>query len=232
VNAEDIHETVKEAMKERGRFSEIQLSGGMDYGGEEPFDDEVDRYIRVLRAVGRNFRGRFSSQLMAPAYTKKQLKRLHDETGLTSYCPNIEVWDEEKSNWLCPGKNRVVGRSEWIKRTLDAVEIFGKGFVSTQIVAGAELAAPYGFKSVDEALASNFQACEFYAKHGVAFISAIWRPHGASALGKQPMQPLDYYIRLARGLREIRKGYGVSVDNEDYKRCGNHPDMDLERIEE
>jgi hypothetical protein len=231
VNAEDIRETVGEAFREPGRFSEIQLSGGMDYGGKETFDDEVDRYVRVLQAIGRNFEGRFSGQLMAPAYTKKQLKRLRDETGLTSYCPNIEVWDEEKSKWLCPGKNSLVGRREWIERTLDAVEIFGKGFVSTQIVAGAELASPYGFKSVDEALESNFQACEFYAKHGVAFLSAIWRPHPASVLGRQPMPPLDYYVRLARGLKEIREGYGVSVENENYKRCGNHPDTDLERAD-
>ncbi|MDR3280241.1 MAG: hypothetical protein LBT23_07000, partial [Synergistaceae bacterium] len=151
MNQEDIYETVREALKERGRFSEIQLSGGLDYGGNELFDNEVDRYIRVLRAIGRNFKGRFSSQLMAPAYSKKQVKRLYDETGLTSYCPNIEVWDEEKSKWLCPGKNKWVGRQEWINRTIDAVEIFGKGFVCTQVVAGAELASPHGFKSIDEA---------------------------------------------------------------------------------
>jgi len=227
----DIYETVREALKERGRFSEIYLSGGLDESGKELFDNELDRYIRILQAVGRNFRGRFSSQLMAPAYSKRQVKRLYDETGLTSYCPNIEVWDEEKSNWLCPGKSRLLGHKEWVKRTLDAVEIFGKGYVYTQVVAGAELAAPYGFKTIEEALESNFQACEFYAKNGVIFLSTIWRPHHASRLGRQQMPPLEYYIRLARGLYQIRREYGLSADNDDYKHCGNHPDSDLERMD-
>ena len=94
VNCQDIYETVREAVREPGRFSEIYLSGGSDFGGDPPFETEVERYIQVLQAIGRNFSGRFPSQLMAPAYPKKQLKRIYDQTGVTSYCPNIEVWDE------------------------------------------------------------------------------------------------------------------------------------------
>lgn len=228
---QDLYETVAQALQEPGRFSEIYLSGGMDFGGKQPFDAEVDRYIRLLQAIGRNFSGRFSSQLMAPAYTKAQVRRLWEETGLTSYCPNIEVWDKEKFQWLCPGKSKWIGHDEWVRRTVDAVEIFGKGNVYTQVVAGAELASPGGFASVEEALESNFAACEFFAKNGVIFLSTIWRPHHASRLGAQPMPPLDYYLRLAQGLHQIRREYGLVTKNDDYKHCGNHPDSDLERAD-
>lgn len=231
VDPEDIYETVREALSERGRYSELYLSGGLDFGGAEPFDDEVDRYIRILKAVGRNFKGRFSSQLMAPAYTEKQVRRLYEETGLTSYCPNIEVWDKEKFAWLCPGKEKWIGRDEWIRRTLDAVGIFGRGNVYTQVVAGAELASPNGFGNMEEALASNFEACEFFSKHGVVFLSTIWRPHRSARLGMQPMPPVEYYVRLAKGLHDIRKSYGIVTYNDDYKHCGNHPDADLERVD-
>jgi hypothetical protein len=231
MNTDDIYETVRAALRENGRFSMIGLTGGTDYGGKELFDDEVDRYIRCLQAIGRNFNGRFTSQLMAPAYTKKQLRRIYDETGLTSYSPNIEIWDEEISKWLCPGKHRWPGHSEWIRRTVDAVEIFGKGNVSTQVVAGAEMAQPYGFQTVSEALKSNFEACEFYAKNGVVFLSMIWHPHRACRLGKREMAPLDYYIELVKGLHAIRKSYGLRAGDEDYKHCGNHPDSDLERLD-
>jgi hypothetical protein len=231
VEPDDIYETVRCALREPGRFSIITLTGGMDYSGKEVFDNEVDRYIGALQAIGRNFRGRFASHLMAPAYSKKQLKRLYDNTGLTSYCPNIEVWDEKISKWICPGKNLWPGREEWIRRTLDAVEIFGENKVYTQVVAGVELAQPHGFKTVDEALESNFQACEFYAKHGVIFVATLWRPHTSSALGKQPAPPLEYYLRLAQGLYEIRGRYGLSGDMDDYKRCGNHVDTDMERLD-
>jgi hypothetical protein len=229
VNPEDIYETVREVLKEPGRISEIYLTGGLDYSGEPMFENEVNRYIRALQAIGRNFKGRFSSQIMAPAYSKEQLRRIYDETGLTSYCPNIEVWDDAVSKWICPGKNRWPGNKEWIRRTLDAVEIFGWGHVYTQVVAGVELCQPHGFKTEDEALASNLEACEFYSKHGVVFVSTVWRPNKHASLGEQPIPSLDFYVRLTRGLHEIRKSYGLTADNDDYKHCGNHADADLER---
>ena len=99
------------------------------------------------------------------------------------------------------------------------------------MVAGAGRAGPWGFETVDEALKSNLEGCEFFAKNGVIFLSTIWRPHRASRLGYQPMPPLDYYIRLAKGLHEIRKSYGLLSTNDDYKHCGNHPDSDLERLD-
>lgn len=231
VNCEDVYETVREALKEPGRFSEIYLSGGTDFSGEPPFSEEIDRYIRVLQAIGRNFNGRFSSQLMAPTYKKQDLQHIYNETGLTSYCPNIEVWDKELFQRLCPGKEAWIGHDEWLRRTLDAVEVFGKGKVYTQIVAGAELAKPGGFATVDEALKSNFEGCEFFARHDVICLSTIWRPHKASRLGFQPMPPLEFYVRLAKGFHEIRKSYGLISTNDDYKHCGNHPDSDLERMD-
>ncbi len=231
VDCGDVYETVREALKEPGRFSEIYLSGGTDFGGEPPFSREVERYIRVLQAIGRNFSGRFSSQLMAPAYSRKVLEHIYKETGLTSYCPNIEIWDKKLFQKLCPGKEQWIGHDEWVRRTVDAVEVFGRGKVCTQVVAGAELAGPWGFETVDEALKSNLEGCEFFAKNGVIFLSTIWRPHRASRLGYQPMPPLDYYIRLAKGLHEIRKRYGLLSTNDDYKHCGNHPDSDLERLD-
>lgn len=229
VNIDDIRETVQEALKEPGRFSELYLSGGTDYSGEPAFSNEVERYIRVLQAIGEPFSGRFSAQLMAPAYPLEMVKRIYEETKITSYCPNIEIWDKELFARLCPGKAKWIGRDAWIRRTVDAVEVFGAGKVCTQIVAGAELAKPNGFTDTERALASNLEACDFFSHHGVLFLSTIWRPHRAARLGWQEMPPLEYYVRLALGLREIRASYGLRATNDDYKHCGNHPDADLER---
>lgn len=232
VDSEDIYETVREALKEPGRISQINLTAGADYSGEPAYENEVNRYIKVLQAIGRNFKSRrFPSQLIAPAYTKKQIKRIYDETGLSSYCPDIEVWDEKLFKWICPGKEKWLGRNYWIKSALDAVEIFGKGNVYTNFVAGVELAKPYGFKTIDEALKSNFDACEFFAKHGVIYLSLVWRPWKSSKFAGQKQVPLEYYVRLVKGLHDIRKANGLTSDNDDYKHCGNHGDSDLERID-
>lgn len=231
VNPEDIRETVREALKEPGRYSELFLSGGSDFTGEPPFQREEERYIRVLQAIGAEFSGRFPSQLMAPAYPKEVLQRIFDQTGVTGYCPNIEVWDKALFQRFCPGKDKWVGYDNWIQRTVDAVEVFGRGNVCTQVVAGVELSSPYGFSSMEQALDSNFEGCDYFARHGVIFLSTIWRPHRATRLGFQPMPPLEYYVRLAKGLHEIRRSYGLLNTNDDYKRCGNHPDSDLERMD-
>ncbi|TAK35379.1 MAG: hypothetical protein EPO21_06420 [Chloroflexota bacterium] len=232
LNLDDIHETVKEALKEPGRFSQVNLTAGADYSGSEPFENEVNRYIAVLQAIGRNFTSRrFPSQLIAPAYTKKHIRRIYDETGLSSYCPDIEVWDERLFKWICPGKDKWVGRDNWIRATLEAVDIFGWGNVYTNMVAGVEMAQPHGFKTVDEALKSSFEGCEFFAKHGVQMLSLVWRPWGASEFRGLKQPPLEYYVRLVQGFHDIRKAYGLSPDNDDFKHCGNHGDSDLNRID-
>jgi len=231
VHPEDLYETVREAIKEPGRFSQINLTAGTDYSGDVPFENEVERYIEVLQAIGRNFKTRrFPSQLIAPAYSKQQVKRLYDETGLSSYCPDIEVWDKELFKWICPGKEKWYGRDYWVKSALDAVEIFGKGNVYTNFVAGVEFAQPHGFTSIEQALDSNFEACEYFAKNGVVYLSIVWRPGRGTGLAGQQQPPLEYYVRLIRGLVEIRKHYGLASDNDDFKHCGNHGDSDLERL--
>ncbi len=231
VEAQDIYETVREILKEPGRVSEIYMTAGADYEGQPPFEQEVDRYVEILQAIGRNFKGRFSSQLMAPAYSKAQYKRLHERTGLTTVCPNIEVWDERLFKWICPGKERFVGREKWIRNTVEAVEVFGRGNVYTQVIGGVELAKPHGFKTEDEALESNFEACEFYSRNGVIFVSVVFGPARSSVFHDQKRPSLEYYVRLVRGLREIRRKHGLTADNDDYKHCGNHADADLERVD-
>ncbi|RMF92906.1 MAG: radical SAM protein [Candidatus Schekmanbacteria bacterium] len=228
----DIRETVAEALKEPGRFSMITITGGADPEGEEPFDSELNRYINVLQAIGENFKSRrVPTQLVCCAMTRKQIKKLYNETRLLSYCPDIEVWDKEKFQWICPGKEKFIGYDNWVRSMLDAVEFFGKGNVCTNIVAGCEMSKPYGFETEDEALKSIFQGAEFLAKNGVAMLALVWSPSKGSVFQDQKQPSLEYYIRLAQGLHDIRKAYGIKVDTDDYKHCGNHGDSDLSRID-
>jgi len=232
LNSRDIYETVREALKEPGRFSQITITGGADPGEDGTFDSETERYIEVLQAIGENFSGRrFPSQLLSCGLSKKQLKRLYSETGLLSYCPDIEVWNNKLFSWICPGKEKFIGWDGFVRSMLDAVEIFGKGNVYTNIVAGCEMAEPHGFKTMDEALKSNFEGCEFLAKHGVAMMSLVWKPVKGSKLYGRKQPPLEYYVRLVKGLHDIRAAYGLEVHSDDFKHCGNHADSDLCRID-
>ena len=231
VNLDDIEETVREAVREKGRFTSIFLTGGTILDGEELLDDEVTLYIEILQRVGKNFGGkRFPSQLIGTAFNTKQLRRLHDETGLMSYTADIEVLDPELFDWICPGKSARIGYQEWKDRLFAAADIFGRGYVNTGLVAGVELAAPRGFRSEDEALGRMLEEAEDFCRQGVSPVACVWTVAPGSIFFRQKAPSLDYYIRLARGLDALRRKYHISIDMDNYRRCGNHPDTDLSRI--
>ncbi len=230
LNPQDVSETVREALKEKGRFTSFCLTAGSILKGKELFDLEVDYYVETLKAIGENFSTKkFPSQLIGSAFNLRQLERLYNETGLTSYTSDIEVFGECVFNWVCPGKAKWVGYEEWKRRLVDAVDIFGRGNVGTGLVAGAELVQPGGYKSEDEALDITLSEAEALAQKGVTTVYIVWVPRPLSVFKDEQNASLEYYVRLAQGLHDIRKKNGLSVDFDDYRRCGNHPDTDLAR---
>ena len=194
-------------------------------------DEEVNLYIDILKRVGKNFGNRrFPSQLIGTAINQKQLQRLHDETGLMSYTADIEVLNAELFQWICPGKAARIGYEQWKERLYQAVDIFGRGYVNTGLVAGVELARPNGFSSEDEALEKVLAEAEELAKNGVSPVGCVWTVAPGSIFFRQKTPSLEYYVRLAKGLDELRRKYQIPVDMDNYRRCGNHPDTDLSRI--
>jgi hypothetical protein len=229
---EDVRETIAEAIKEPGRFTNFCLTAGSVTKGAEIFDQEVAFYIELLQSIGSLFKTRkFPSQLIASAFNERQLARLYEETGLSSYTSDLEVLNEDLFNWICPGKARRVGYQEWKNRLVRAVDIFGRGNVGTGLVGGVELARPNGFKTEAEALSSTLAEADWLADRGVTTVYIVWVPRPGSAFNDQKAPSLDYYIRLAQGLQDIRASHGLSVDFDDYRRCGNHPDSDLARLQ-
>jgi hypothetical protein len=229
---QDIAETVGEAIKQPGRFANILLTGGSIIQGNEPFDDELNNYIEILQAIGTKFSTKkFPSQLIATAMTERQLARLYEETGLMTYTADIEVLNEEKFNWICPGKANWVGYQEWKRRLYGAVDIFGRGNVNTGLVGGVELAKPNGFKNEIDALKATLEEAEVLAEHGVNSVYCVWNTLPGTVFHNQVIPSLEYYVNLSVGLQLIREKYALPIDIDNYKRCGNHPDADLARVQ-
>ncbi|MFT8890137.1 MAG: radical SAM protein [Ethanoligenens sp.] len=227
----DVYETVHEALKERGRYTYIKMTAGSILTGKELFDDEVEMYIKILKAIGDNFKTRrFPSQMISSSFNERQLERLYNETGIMNYTSDMEVLNPEKFAWICPGKEKVLGYHEWKNRIIRAVDIFGRGHVDTGIVGGVELAQPNGFATEDIALQYTLEEAEDFAAHGVFAVACVWVPYPGSPFEKQQSPSLEYYVRLAEGLDRIRRQYNLPVDMDDYRRCGNHPDTDLSRV--
>jgi hypothetical protein len=227
-----ISETVKEALKEKGRFSSIMLSGGSILSGKELLDDELDGYINLLKVIGENFEEnkRFPSQLIATAFNERQIERLYNETGLMNYTADIEVLDEEKFNWICAGKAVHIGYEEWKRRLYYAVDVFGKGNVNSGFVLGVELATPKGFKSEDESFKRITETAQELAEHGVGLSANIWRAASGSIFANQKTPTLEYFIRSLNEFDKISRKYKLGRYIDDYRRCGMHPGNDLLRI--
>ncbi len=227
----DVYETVREALKQPGRFGYIKMTAGSILSGEELFDDELEMYIELLQAIGENFSTRrFPSQVIASAFNERQLARLHEETGASTFTSDIEVLNEDKFAWICPGKHQRLGYQEWKRRIFAAVDIFGRGNVNSGTVGGVELGKPNGFATEDEALAAVLEEAEDFAQHGVPVVHCVWVPYPGSAFQGQRSPSLEYYVRLSKGLHGLRVKYGLGIDMDDYRRCGNHPDSDLDRV--
>lgn len=228
----DVTETVEEALKQKGRYASFHMTAGSTLSGKEIFDDEVDLYIKTLKAAERVIDAKkFPVKLVASAFSKKQLQRMYEETAITTYTTDLEVLNKNLFGWVCPGKNRLVGYDEWKHRLYDAVEIFGRGNVDCGIVGGVETAQPNGFDDEQEALNNVLTEAEEIASHGVSFADCVWNTLPGAIFMKQKTPSLEYYVQLALGLAEVRRKNGLNIYTDDYRRCGNHPNTDLARID-
>lgn len=225
-----LREAFAEALKQKGRFTSIMLTGGSILSGKELLDDELESYIRVLKMLGEFFKTRrFPSQLISSAFSERQLERLYEETGLSMYTTDIEVFNEDKFNWICMGKANKIGYQEWKRRLIAAVDIFGKGNVSSGAVLGVELATPNGFTSEDEAFKAVTEEAESIISHGIALAANIWRPAPKSVFQNQNTPSLDYFVRVYREFDRLQRKYCPNPYTDDFRRCGAHIGLDLMR---
>jgi hypothetical protein len=171
---------------------------------------EADFYGRYAQAIEERFPGRWIGKVVAQALPRADVQRYKDY-GISIYHPNYEVWDARLFSIICPGKERYVGRSEWHRRILDAAEVFGPRYVIPNFVAGVELARPFGFTTVEEAIASTVEGLDFFMSRGITPRFTTWCPEPATPLGRDNPEgaPLEYHVRLLEAYRETLERHGL-----------------------
>jgi len=207
-SVEEVMEALERVAAVDGDSKAYTVTGGSITGTLEG-KSEIDFYIRYPEAIERRWPGRWISKAAVQALPKDDVKRLKD-AGVQIYHPNFEIWDARLFEAYCPGKARRVGRDEWIRRILDAVDVFGAENVIPNFVAGVEMASPIGFDTIDAAIASTTEGLEFFMSRGVSPRFTTWCPEPLSELGKDlsfRQTPLEYYIRLLRVYRDTRAKY-------------------------
>ena len=164
---------------------------------------EADFYGRYAQAIEERFPGRWIGKVVAQALPKAEVQRFKDY-GITIYHPNYEVWDKRLFSIICPGKERYVGREEWHRRIFDAAEIFGARHVIPNFVAGVEMAKPFGFESIDAAIAITLEGLDHFMCRGITPRFTTWCPEPTTPLGRDNPDgaPLEYHVRLLEAYRD------------------------------
>jgi hypothetical protein len=180
---------------------------------------EADFYGRYAQAIEERFPNRWIGKVVAQALPRADVQRFKDY-GIKIYHPNYEVWDERLFSIISPGKERYVGRGEWHRRIFDAAEVFGSRYVIPNFVAGVEMAKPFGFETVEQAIASTAEGLDHFMSRGITPRFTTWCPEPATPLGRDNPEgaPLEYHIRLLETYRERLDhhalkpppGYGVA----------------------
>jgi hypothetical protein len=171
---------------------------------------EADFYGRYAQAIEERFPGRWIGKVVAQALPKADAQRFKDY-GITIYHPNYEVWDKRLFELISPGKERYVGREEWHKRILDAADVFGPRYVIPNFVAGVEMARPFGFATIDEAIASTTEGLDYFMSRGVTPRFTTWCPEPTTPLGRDNPDgaPLEYHVRLLEAYRDTLRRHGL-----------------------
>lgn len=194
------HDTVSKAYTVTGGSITTNLQGMR----------EGEWYARYAEAIETRFPGRWIPKAVVQALPQDEVRTLR-EAGYKIYHPNYEVWDPKIFDWICPGKDRYVGRDEWMKRILDAAEIFGPERVIPNFVGGVEMARPYGFTDVSEAVASTAEGLDYFMSRGIIPRFTTWCPEPTSDLGRQEGPPLEYFVKLLYAWRETFERYNLSA---------------------
>lgn len=173
---------------------------------------EADFYAQYARAIEDKFPGRWIGKAVVQALPSDGVKKLK-AAGYQVYHPNYEVWDKNLFQKLCPGKEKYIGREEWIRRILNAAEIFGPTHVIPNFVAGVEMAKPHGFKTVSEAIESTAEGLDFFMSKGVSPRFTVWCVEPNTALNQTNTEPppLEYFVQLLQVYRDIHRKYKLPI---------------------
>lgn len=207
IDPETIAEVIQTAIHVDRHYAFCLYVSGGTILGKYRRQTELDFYCTRLNAIRMKLGTWIPTTVQIAPYDDDGLKRLH-ETGFASLQPNIEVWDKRLFKWICPGKDKFIGYDEWIKRTIRAVDYWGPGQVNPNFVLGVEMAKPYGFESVSEAVKSTSHGWDFLMDHGVLPRFNLWTREVGSAFAGQPSPPLRYFIDIQKAYTELRWKHG------------------------
>jgi biotin synthase-related radical SAM superfamily protein len=183
---------IVETARKSGGLKAIALTSGIAHSPE----DEIDRVVEVVKALRK-----YNLPIGVSVHPTRDSSQRLKEAGVVEVKYNVETMDREIFKRVCRGRK---GFSlDFILNSLhDAVKIFGKNRVFTNIIIG--------LGETDECVR---EGVEYLAKMGVI---PVLRPITIPPLRKDELEATrpsaERLLKLAMMTREILDTYGLRVD--------------------
>jgi hypothetical protein len=184
-SVDEVLETVEAILKE-GASEIIYLSIG--------FSEQDDGGIEILSSYIKAIKKHFNCLVAVEALPPKK-NRWIDQTyavGADSVLYNLEIFDRELFEVICPGRAQLIGRKRYIEALRYAATIFPNGTVASHLIVGLE---PPG---------STIMGIDFLTGMGVVPILPIYRPQPSRALRIEPLTTeiiIPVYKHLYRAVK-------------------------------
>ena len=169
-------------------------------------DNATDFNLPYVEAIRSRLGRRVPIVMITESQPLDNVRRFRD-AGVTSHNANLEVWNKDLFRVIAPGKEKYVGYDTWVARLVDAVPIMGEGGVSPNMVSGVEMAQPWGFTSVSDAVASAREGFEYLMSRGVVPHLDTWCVEPGTALAGHEPVPLDFLIQADLAWYETWRKY-------------------------
>lgn len=183
---EEVLEAVEAVIKER--LSEIiYFSVGFSSGN----DGGIEFLAPYIQAVKKHFNCLVAVEALPP----KENGWIDDTyaLGADSVLYNLEIFDHELFELICPGRAELIGRKRYLDALKYAAGIFPNGTVASHLIVGLE---PPG---------STIMGIDFLTDMGVVPILPIYRPAAGKALRIEPLNAeiiIPVYGHLYRAVKE------------------------------
>jgi hypothetical protein len=180
--------------RQAGQANHFRITGGF-----VPERRELEYYLDVADAIRERYDSFYGVGIIGAPADLSVLPK-YKEAGFQNISHNLEVWDKNLFAAICPGKEkRNGGWQHWIDSLEASVDVFGKGYVHTNIVGGL---AP---------LDSTLEGIEYLASKGVICHFSAFRPQKGTPLeGYRSPEAAWHWELLDKGT-DIFRRYGFTT---------------------
>lgn len=210
-----VAETVKAAYDEG--YKHLTITGGF-----VPERREVEYYLDVAESIKEELGTEtFNGTACIGAPLDLRVIEKYKEAGYSTISFNTEVWGNKYFEIMCPGKvEDCGGYDNWINAIKYGIEVFGKGNVRSNFVAGLQQ---------KELL---LEGIETLASIGVVAVATSWVPAIGSPLEGHRSPTVDWHWDVQLKIANILRKYGRTYEEIFHATAGRSITSDIYQIED